>query len=122
MSFLLASRPRVTWPATAQVPSAATPGSFDAQSFSLVFEVLPPAELRALDDAFLALDPAEQVSHQHYTLERLIVGWSEVMAGTAEVPFSAEALERALALPWFPPAAYAAYAELTTGGKARLGN
>lgn len=108
---------------TVLVPSTSIPDTVEAQTFVGLFRVMPDKELRRLDNEAADLSPEERRDHEHDFLRRVLVGWEGVTdPSDAEIAYGPEALDQALQYPWFPVGVYAAYRELISGEKARLGN
>ena len=123
MGFKVVDSIRVWWPAIAMVPSEDRPGEFDSQPFKVLLEPPTEAEMRKIDEDWLARTPVERMKDQHYYTRRLVKGWEGVEdAGGGEIPFNPETFAQALQFPWFSQAVMAAYRELMAGPKGRLGN
>ncbi|WP_238121960.1 MULTISPECIES: hypothetical protein [unclassified Xanthobacter] len=116
--FRIVSEPRFSWPAVAYVPGAA-PGQPEAQSFRLDFVYREDEELRAAEQD--AIDAGGDLAAAQKAALRLVIrGWGDVEgADGTETPYTPEALEAALKMPWFRSAATTAWnAAMATGPKA----
>lgn len=122
MPFALVETLRVHWPVTVTRPSETSPGEVVKETFTGLFEVLGAEDARAHDERYLALPIDQRRDHENDLLKRVLVGWDGVVAGGSPVPFTPDNLALALRFPWFPAGVYAAYREIMSGEKARLGN
>ncbi len=122
MSFALVDSLRVQWPVTITRPSDTVAGDVVRETFTGHFDILSDDELRAIDDRFKASPLEDRRGHEHDLLYRVLVGWDGVISGSSPVPFTPDNLKIAMRFPWFAVGVYAAYRELVSGEKARLGN
>lgn len=123
MKFRITSEHLYWWPVTVRMPSETEPGTMDEFGFKGQFRTLSPDDTRALrafvlDQADLGNDGTEAES-----VRRVLVGWdADVADEKGFVPFSAEALERAITNPWFRKGVLLAYRESLQGGGPAAGN
>lgn len=124
MKFVLAETPRYWWPVTVRVPSRETVGEVAEQRFEILFEPQGQDEALAAAEAIAAAgSPRAIAALERDHLHTLCKDWRGVIDDAGgEVPFSAEFLEQAAAMPWFRRAVFAAYRESLAGEAARLGN
>lgn len=122
MTFKLADRYVFWWDVAAKIPDDRRSGRHVTHPFRLQFEALSQDEARAIDAEFSSLSAEERAARQHDLLYRVVLDWADVVDDEGEpVPFSRDALTRALKFPWFRLAAYDGYAAAMSGG-ARVGN
>src|SRR5690554_4803617 len=118
--FVVAKLPLFWWPVTVRLPSPAQPGTFEAHTFEVRFELLEPEETDALSAEFDALDtPGDRAARRNWLLERAIHDWRDIVDDGGPIPFSKAALAQQLRRPPVLRALYAAYAEAMSGEKVR---
>lgn len=124
MKFTLAQTVRYWWPVTVRLPDPETPGKILEQQLQVLFEPKGRDEAIAAQEAYAQLDSAkERSAHEHRELADVVKGWDDVVdEEKAPIPFSEEALSRALQFSWFRAGVYEAYAQSLNGEEARLGN
>lgn len=123
--FKLTSSHRFWATAIASIPSEATPDQKDAQSFRVLFELMPKDESASAVDAMEVAMRSGAVAveeQERAQLVRVVKGWDDVIGDDGEpVVFSAEALDQALRFPWFRSAVTEAYVR-SISGEAQRGN
>lgn len=124
MRFILTDEHLYPWPVTIEVPDPDRPGEILEQKFTARFRAMPVDEAQALDDEIEALPPKDRARRQDDLLRRVLIGWGEdvVDDGGRQVPFTPEALERAIRHSWFRIGVYRAYRQSLQGRAAALGN
>lgn len=126
MKFQLVSEHLFWWPVKVKVPSGSRSGHFETQQIDMQFKAVSRDEARQIASERDSLESDdERVDHEDATLRRAIVGWKEETVTGEDgkpVPFSDEALDQALQMPWVRLAAYKAYADAISNGEASKGN
>ena len=107
---------------TVHVPLTDGADRTDRQSFVARFRVLDPDEAKAFDARRRAMTAADLADDPHALLRLVLIGWDEVTDEAGKpMPFSADARDALLALPWVPPALIEAW-RAGLAGEPRLGN
>lgn len=121
--FRLAAIPTMKRTVTVRAPDPEIADKIVEQTFTAHYRVLTNSEMKAFDAGRAKLSPEEQAADPYALQKLVLVGWGEDVVGDdgKPVPFSKEALERALDFPWF---ATSVREEFLNGmaGAPRLGN
>lgn len=105
--FQIASKNTCKWPVNVQVPQDG--GKRAKQTFTAEFMLLPPERQHALKNGSI---PDEEF------LCDVVVGWSGVNdADGADLPFSDEARDKLIAIPYVRAALIEAYFDFVAGGR-----
>lgn len=112
--FKLKKTNTFSWPVRIKVPQDG--GTFGVSEIALQFEQLP-------QEAFNDLVKAADMDFNAELLRKTVRGWEKVCEedGTP-IPFSDEALEQLLSIPWARNAAAEAYMEAVSGNRAKRKN
>lgn len=102
--FILKPDNTYDWPVRVQVPRE---GAFQEQQFTAIFKVMPHERIQEMVNANkVDLD----------FLREVVVGWRQVKAeDQTEIPFSPEARDRLLGIPYVVRALFNAFAESASG-------
>jgi hypothetical protein len=104
--FVLAKDPQFSWPVTVRVP--VDDGLHEVQRFTARFRLLPRQVM------------AKHTGDPVGLLKEALVAWSEVVdEGNRPVPYSADAADAMLAIPYVLTGLAEAYAEALSGAAAR---
>ena len=121
--FVATSKHLFWWPVTVNMPHPENAGSFVEATFEMQFEALSMARAKQLDEEREKVPPEQQASRAFDFIFELARDWREIVDESRQpIPFSREALERMLQLPWFRTGVLAAYQQAVNGQAARLGN
>lgn len=125
--FVLTDDLTFWWPVTVYVPDTKTPGRLVGQTFDVKFKSLAADRARELKAQFDALEGSDQRdAHQDWLATEVTVDWRKIVdENKEEIPFSSEALSRALQYSWFRIGIYNAWTDATWGSpktKAARGN
>ena len=105
--FQIATKTTCKWPGTVLVPQDG--GKRGKQTFTAEFALLPDERSRALRNG--------EISDDDF-LREVLVGWSGVAdADGADLPFSDEARDRLIAIPYVRVALIEAYFDFVAGGR-----
>jgi len=120
--FRIASEHYFWWPVTVRRPDEDQPGKMTEETFTARFKALGAERADELDAAATAAG-LSIFARVKITIKEVLVGWKDIVDdGRAEMPFSAEALNAAVQLPWFRDGVTKAYGEAVTGQEPRQGN
>ncbi len=107
---------------TIRVPDPDVADKLVEQTLTVLFRIMSPNEVSQFDERVRALPMEERARNPHGFLKQIVIGWEDVAdAGGKPVPFTPEALEAALQLPWFPAPVAEEYWR-AMAGQPRLGN
>ncbi len=105
--FQIASKNTCKWPVTVLVPQDG--GKRGKQTFTAEFALLAPERERMLKNGDIADEDF---------LREVLVGWSGVAdADAADLPFSDEAHDKLIAIPYVRAALIEAYFDFVAGGR-----
>ena len=121
--FRLAAVPTMKRTVTVRAPDPEIADKIVEQTFTAHFRVLTNDEIRAFDEARTKLSYDEAMADPFAFQKLVLTGWGEdvVDADGTPIPYSKEARDRALELPWFAKAVRDEYAR-GLAGEPRLGN
>lgn len=111
--FDVSARPLFWWPVKVRMPSQSRPGEIDVQAFEMQFEAVDASageEILAEVQALTSHD--DLLAHRHDFLVRVSHDWRGI---AGDVPFSAEALRRALDFKPLRDAVDQAYSDAMSG-------
>lgn len=110
--FKLTTQKTVTWPVTVQIPQDG--GKTQKATFHVRVEVLPSDEFQAI---------YERGGNDEDLLRRVLVDWDGVAdADGHPIPFSEEARDALIRIPYVRVALITAYMEMSQGREARQKN
>ncbi|MFZ1681508.1 MAG: hypothetical protein WAT70_10855 [Rhizobiaceae bacterium] len=117
--FRIARARTFEWPVVIRLPSPDMPGSLDEHGFVALFEAISLDEAEKVERE----TGGDIVAGQKALIARVLKGWRDVVAEDGQpLAFGAEALDAALAEPWFRNGLINAYAQALRGEEARRKN
>ncbi|GAB4184249.1 MAG: hypothetical protein OHK0024_24420 [Thalassobaculales bacterium] len=111
-------RPEITYErrVDVEIPSTKRPGHFDTESFYATFRTLPVDRAQEIAAAYSAAPGAGSTDYVNDLMHEVVVDWREVQDEQGgRLPFSTEALDQLLQVPFARAALMQAYIDSLSG-------